>query len=333
MRTFFLALCTTFSFLFLPAVYGVADVPRAISGIVPHLVRIETIGGHERVGTELANEGTSTGVLLNQEGYVITGAFNFLHDPTSILLVFSDGTKKVARKIATDRLRMLTLLKANDFVGNNILGNEIPPLIMRSKESIRVGERCIAVGVVLSPTGPNVTLGIISGRNRIWGKAIQTDAAIGPNNYGGLLIDFEGRVLGIPVPLSMMAQDVIAGAELYDAGVGMAIPWEDMLALLPKLKEGNDLSPGSVGFGFRDNQTFIGEPVIATVQPDSPAGRAGLRVGDRIMSIDTIPMPTALAVTKNLRQRYAGETLTIIFQRDGAEQTLSLTTVAARASR
>jgi S1-C subfamily serine protease len=223
---------------------------------------------------------------------------------------------------------MFTLLKANDFSGNNIWGRELPPLPMRSKESIRIGERCIAVGVVLSPTGPNVTLGIISGKNRIWDKAIQTDAAIGPNNYGGLLIDFEGNVLGIPVPLSMMSQDVIAGAELYDAGVGMAIPWEDMLVLFPKLREGNDLLPGSVGFGFRDNQTFIGEPVIATVQPDSPAARAGLIVGDRIVSIDDIPMPTALAVTKNLRQRHAGETLTIVFRRDGAEQTVSLMTVA-----
>jgi len=325
MRTFLIALCAVFSFLFLPTIYVVADVPSAISGVVPHLVRIETIGGHERVGSELANEGTSTGILLNQEGYVITGAFNFLHDPTSILLVFSDGTKKVAQKIATDRLRMLTLLKANDFSGN-----ELPPLPMRSKESLRIGERCIAVGTVLSPVEPNVTLGIISGKNRIWGKAIQTDAAIGPNNYGGLLIDFEGNVLGIPVPLSMMSQDVMAGAELYDAGVGMAIPWEDMLTLLPKLKEGNDLSPGSVGFGFRDNQTFIGEPVIATVQPDSAAERGGLRVGDRIVRIDDTPMPTALAVTKNLRQRYAGETLTIVFQREGAEQTISLTTTPIR---
>jgi len=286
------------------------------------LVRIETIGGHEKIGREFANEGTSTGVLLDKEGHVITGAFNFLHDPTSILLVFPDGTKKVAQKIATDRLRMLTLLKANDYTGN-----EMPPLSMRSKESIRVGERCIAVGAVLNPTGPNVAFGIISGKDRIWGKAIQTDAAIGPNNYGGLLIDVEGKVLGIPVPLSMMSHNVAAGAEMYDGGVGMAIPWEDAMALLPKLKEGKDLTPGSVGFGFKDNQTFTGEPVIAIVQPDSPADKAGLKVGDRIMKMDDIPMPTALEVTKNLRLRYADEEMTIVIKRDDTEQTVTLTTV------
>lgn len=298
-----------------------AEVSHVVNAVVPYLVRIETIGGYEKVSGEWANEGTSTGVLIDQEGHVITGAFNFLHDPTAILLIFSDGTKRVSQKIATDRLRMLTLLKVDNFTGN---GAESIP--MRRTDSIRIGERCLAVGVVLNPAEPNIAQGIISGKNRIWGKAIQTDAAVGPNNYGGLLVDGSGNVLGIPVPLSMMSQNVAAGAEMYDAGIGMAIPWEDVQVLLPKLKEGNDLLPGSVGFGFKDNQTFVGESVIATVQPDSPAAKAGLKVGDRIVRIDDIPMPTALEVTKNLQLRYAGETLTIVFLRENVEQTISLTT-------
>ena len=320
MRILCIFICI-FCFLLFPAICAAADIPGVINGVVPYLVRIETIGGHEKVGSEFANEGTSTGVLLDNEGYVLTGAFNFLHDPTSILLVFSDGTKKVAKKIATDRLRMLTLLKANDFAGNEML-----PLPVRNKESIRIGERCIAVGAVLNPAEPNVALGIVSGKNRIWGKAIQTDAAIGPNNYGGLLIDAEGKVLGIPVPLSMMSQNVAAGAEMYDAGVGLAIPWEDTMALLPKLKEGKDLSPGSVGLAFKENQTFIGEPVIAAIQPDSVASGAGLQVGDKIVRIDDAPMHSAMDVTKNLRSRYADETMTILILRNGAEQTVTLTT-------
>ena len=318
MRAFFTFFCCTF--LLLLTVGAAAEVPRAVNAVAPYLVRIETIGGHEKVGSEFANEGTSTGVLLDQEGYVITGTFNFLHDPTAILLVFPDGTKKVANKVANDRLRMLTLLKANDFTGD-----EIKPLPMRSKESLRIGERCIAVGTVLNPSEPNVALGIISGKDRIWGKAIQTDAAIGPNNYGGLLIDIEGKALGIPVPLSMMSNSAAAGAEMYDAGVGMAIPWEDAMAMVPKLKEGKDLLPGAAGWGFKDNQTFIGEPVLAEVAPNSPAGRGGLRTGDRIVKIDDVPMPSALDVTKNIFLRYAGETFSVVFLRDGAEQTLSLT--------
>ena len=328
----------TLFFLFLTSLSATADVSPAVQAIAPYLVRIETIGGHERVNTAsdrreraeilLANDGTTTGILLDQEGYVITAAFNFLHDPASILLIFPDGTKKVAHKIATDRLRMLTLLKAYDF-----RANDIAPLPFRSKASLRIGERCIAVGSVFAgrrerdetlPREANVALGIISGKDRIWGKALQTDAAIGPNNYGGLLIDRDGNALGIPVPLSMTEQNIIAGADMYDAGVGLAIPWEDMLAVLPKLKEGKDLLPGTFGFGFRDNQTFVGEPVISRVRPGSPAANSGLQPGDRIISIDGISMPTALAVTKYLRQRYADETLLVTFLRDEVEQTVSL---------
>ena len=320
-------LVLTFTFLFLPTIDASEEVSNAVSTIAPYLVRIETIGGHEKVGNEFANEGTSTGILLDREGYVLTGAFNFLHDPASILLLFPDGTKNAATIIATDQLRMLTLLKANGFIGNDI------SLPMRSKASIRIGERCVAVGAVLNSSEPNVALGIISGKDRIWGKAIQTDAAIGPNNYGGPLVDLAGNMLGILVPLSMMSDNVIAGAEMYDAGVGMAIPWEDATAILPKLKEGNDLMPGSVGIGFKDNQTFIGEPVIAGVLPHSPAEEAGLQIGDRIVKIDGVPMTTALDVTKKLRLRYAGETLTIAFMREGGEQIVSLTAVKREAKK
>ena len=315
----FIIIVTGCLFSVLMVTDAAAETFDAVKTAIPYLVRIETIGGHEKVGSEFANEGTSTGVLLDQDGYVLTSAFNFLHDPTAILTIFPDGTKKVAKKIATDRLRMLTLLKVNDFTGNVVM-----PLPMRSKTSIRIGERCIAVGTVFSP-GPNIALGIVSGKDRIWGKAIQTDAAIGPNNYGGLLIDQEGNVLGMPVPLSMLSNNLTAGADMYDAGVGMAIPWEDAMALLPKLKQGNDLLPGSVGGSFKSNQTFIGEPIIAAVQPDSSAAKAGLKVGDQIVKIDDIPMSTALDVTKNLKLRYAGETLAIVFLRDGVEHSSSLT--------
>ena len=320
MRVLVISMCS----LFLTTMDAIAEVPDAVKTITPYLIRVETIGGHEKVGNEFANEGTSTGILLDEEGYVMTAAFNFLHDPAAILLTLPDGTKRVAKKTATDHLRMLTLLKTHDFIGN-----ATAPLPMRSTASLRIGERCIAVGRVFS-TEPNLALGIISGKDRIWGKAIQTDAAIGPNNYGGLLIDLEGKALGIPVPLSLLSENVAAGAEMYDAGIGMVIPWEDVLALLPRLKEGKDLLPGTLGFGFRDNQTFIGEPVIAAIQPGSPAEKGGLKTGDRIVKIDDVPMSSAVNVTKHINVRYAGETLTIVLLRDGAEQSISLTATPPR---
>lgn len=299
-------------------------IQKAVETVSPRLVRIDTIGGHEKVGKEFANEGTSTGILLDRDGHVLTSAFNFLHDPTSILLRFSNGTKKVARKIATDSNRMMTLLKVEDLNADFI--PEKPDF--RSKDSVRPGERCLVLGVALAQDEPNLAHGIISGKDRIWGKAIQTDAAVGPNNYGGPLIDLDGKLIGIAVPLSMMSNELSAGTETYDAGVGMAVPMDDIMnVVLAKLKEGKDLEPGTLGFGFKDNRTFIGPAVLDLVLPDLPAVQAGLKPGDEIVSVDETPVASALELEKNLRPRYAGETVRLVYRRDDAEQSVSLTTV------
>jgi serine protease Do len=300
---------------------------QAVHSVVPFLVRIDTIGGREKTGDELVNEGAGSGFLLDRQGFVLTSAFHFLHEPTSILLQFSDGTKKIAQKVATDRNRMLTLLKVenlNDDFLNNLAAT--PPEI-RTKDSVSIGESCIAVGVALSRDEPNIALGIISGKNRIWGKAFQTDAAVSPNNYGGLLIDRQGKLLGILVPLSMTSDELAAGAEMYDAGVGMAIPFEDIHkeTILAKLKNGNDLEQGFTGIQFKENRIFIGEAIIDQVQPDSPAAQAGIRTGDRITAIDGNPVESALQVTVNLRTRYDGETVTFRLLREGREKNVSFT--------
>src|SRR5262249_59547133 len=76
----------------------------------------------------------------------------------------------------------------------------------------------------------SVSYGIISALGRVWGKAIQTDAKISPINYGGPLVDVTGRVQGILIPASPRGEDVTAGFEWYDSGIGFAIPMGDVMA-------------------------------------------------------------------------------------------------------
>ncbi len=323
---------TTIRFFFLAIIFsvtssGFGDDGDAVRNIVsktsPWMVRIDTIGGLEKVAGEFANEGTGSGLLLDRDGYVITSAFHFLHDPASILLRFADGSKKVAKKCATDTNRMLTLLKVDGFDGSFLP----EPLPVTTKESVKVGDRVVGVGVALSATEPNIATGIISGMNRIWGKAIQTDVAVGPNNYGGPLFDMQGRLLGILAPLSMTSTAVTAGADMYDAGIGFAVPMEDIAKILPLLKEGKDLAPGVVGIGFKENRTFIGDAVIDTIQPDSPVAGAGLKEGDKIIAIDGKPIGSALELSMNLRARYVDEEIRLTYQRDGVEETVTLKTI------
>ena len=85
---------------------------------------------------------------------------------------------------------------------------------MVPKRDIVEGQWSIALGRTLDAKraqSPSISVGIISATGRIWGKALQTDAKISPINYGGPLIDIEGRVQGILVPASPQGEDVTAG--------------------------------------------------------------------------------------------------------------------------
>ncbi|MDR2169603.1 MAG: S1C family serine protease [Planctomycetaceae bacterium] len=301
------------------------SLQNIINKISLWLVRIDTIGGFEKVGNEFANDGTSTGFLLDKEGYILTSAFNFLHEPTSILIRFHNGTKKVARRIAVDHNRMLTLLKV-DGLDANFLPPEKPEF--RKLNDIKIAEPVVVIAVALAANEPNITRGIISGKNRIWKKAIQTDAAIGPNNYGGVIVGFDGKVFAIAAPLSMTSNELAAGSDTYDAGVGLAIPFEDINKnILDKLKKGKDLHPAFIGTAFKENQIFVGEPVLNAVMPKSPAEKAGLKKDDKIIKINNDKIETALEYEMNIKSRYAGEILELTYLRNGKENKVSIETI------
>lgn len=295
-------------------------VRDAVDRVSPRLVRIDTIGGFDSVSSagqkELANEGATTGLLLDSQGHIITSSFNFLHDPSSILVRLPDKTLKVAKKVANDSNRMLTLLKID--VKDKPL--ELEPLDGAIQKKVRVGQYAVAVGWAFSVDEPNVSLGVISGEHRIWGKAMQTDAKVSPNNYGGPLLDIQGRILGILVPLSATSDAVAGGAEMYDAGVGLAIPIADVLQSYERLKSGQDLTPGHLGLGFSELGLFTGPAILDSVVANGPAAKAGIQKGDRIVKINDTPIDTAMQATIQIRTRYAGDTIRLNLQRPGEDK-------------
>ena len=145
---------------------------------------------------------------------------------------------------------------------------------------------------------PNISVGIVSGLNRIWGKAIQTDAKISPSNYGGPLVDIQGRVLGVLVPLSPDSTDNVAGVEWYDSGIGFAITLSHVNSVLPRLTQGQDLKPGILGVNLNSRDIYTQPPVIAGCRPNSPAYKAGFKAADRIIEIDGRPIERAGSVAQ-----------------------------------
>ena len=83
----------------------------AVDRVAPSVVRIETVGGLERVSKVLFGTGPTTGLVVDPDGYIVSSAFNFVNKPASILVRLPDGTRKPAKLVATDHNRMLVLLK------------------------------------------------------------------------------------------------------------------------------------------------------------------------------------------------------------------------------
>ena len=86
-------------------------IRAAVARVAPAVVRLETFGGLERVGRTLVGDGPTTGVIVSPEGWVISSAFNFAKQPTSILVTLPDGQRAPAEIVARDLSRMLVLLK------------------------------------------------------------------------------------------------------------------------------------------------------------------------------------------------------------------------------
>jgi serine protease Do len=193
---------------------------------------------------------------------------------------------------------------------------------------LRVGQWTIAVGRTFEGDRPNMAVGILSAINRVWGKAIQTDAAVSPNNYGGPLVDIRGRVLGVLVPLSPDAADEMAGVEWYDSGIGFAIPIEQIQKVLPRLKKGEDLYPGRAGFSLKDPNVYTGEPIIGVCVPKSPALAAGIKPNDKIIEIDGRKIVRSADVKEALGRHYAGDKVPMVVLRDKAPVPCEVTLVA-----
>ncbi len=277
----------------------------AVERVAPSVVRIETVGGLERIGKMLVGTAPTTGLVVAADGYIVSSAFNFVQKPDSILITLPGGKRQAARLVATDHSRMLVLLKVE--TEEPLVVPEFVP-----EEAIHVGQWALAVGRTFEADRPNVSVGIVSAVGRIWGKAIQTDAKISPNNYGGPLVDISGRVLGVLVPMSPQGSEEVAGVEWYDSGIGFAVPLASVMRVLAKLEGGHDLYPGLLGIAFKEHDLYSVPPVIAAARATAPAFKAGFRAGDKIIEVDGQPVGRQAELKHLLGPHYAGESVRIV---------------------
>jgi serine protease Do len=286
-----------------------AAFKQAAAVVDPSIVRIETVGGLDRIGQMLTSSAPTTGVVVSADGEIISSAFNFISKPASILVQFRDGRRYPARLIATDRVRMLTLLKID--------APDLQPIKSAEPETVRVGQWALALGRTYDLKISSVSVGVVSALNRVWGKAIQTDAKVSPVNYGGPLINVSGQAMGVLVPLSPNANGETAGVEWYDSGIGFAVPMNDVTTSAERLRAGEDLKRGYLGVTLRGRDLYANDVIIDRVRYDSPAEKAGFKPGDKIVEVNGQPVVRQAQVQHILGNRYAGDEVKVAVRRGG----------------
>ncbi len=298
----------------------------AAKSVANSVVQIRTVGGLDRVGKTLLSKGPTTGLIVSKEGYIVSSAFNFVGQPSSILVRLPSGKQLAAKLVARDKNLMLVLLKVST-------EQTLPVPTAAPRSQIRVGQWAIALGRTFQAEQVGVSVGIVSALHRMYGRVLQTDANISVANYGGPLVDISGRVLGVLVPMSPKSAggrevSELAGAEYYDSGIGFAVPLEQVLDNIERWKQGEDLLPGKLGIGLSQGNAHQTSPKITTVWRKSPAAGAGWQAGDVIVAINGDSISTQSDLRFQLKPRYAGDSLKVTLKRGGEEIETSVTLVS-----
>jgi len=265
----------------------------------------------------------ASGVIIDENGYLVTNYHVFQDEPTEIRVQFSDGRIAEPEIVGFDAETDLALLRVDL--------SELQPIRIARSEDLRIGDVVLAIG---NPYGlsTSVTQGIVSatGRNLYqlvtFANFIQTDAAINAGNSGGALVNSLGELVGINA--AVLAQDT--GTE----GIGFAIPVDLVRGVVEQIKLHGRVIRGYMGLlpddltdaeriahGI-DNGTGI---VLMEVYAGGPAAAAGLLEGDIIIGINDEPVYSrrqALLISANTAP---GDEVEVVGIRDGQRFDLTVT--------
>lgn len=299
----------------------------AAAKVQPSLVRIEGFGGLAAGvaggGYQAPGEGPTTGLVLSSDGYIVTSTFNFIRKPPVITVVLSSGERRIAKLLGRDETRRICLLKVDGV-------SDLPVPEFTPRSELKVGQWAVAIGVGFGGAQPALSTGIISATSRISTKAVQTDANTSPANYGGPLVDLDGRVIGICVPLSPQAKSDAAGSEWYDSGIGFAVSLEGQEKIFERLKAGETLKAGFLGVqvepaGKPAEGQFESGVVIKEIVPDSPAAKAGLEKGDKLISLGGAEIADPTHLISLVGRHLSGDKVEVVLKRGDETKTVEAT--------
>jgi serine protease Do len=303
-----------------PRVTPVVDVVRqvgpAVVNIYQEVVSEEPLPWpynrmfpQRRLSTSLGS-----GVIIDADGFILTNA-HVIQPGGEIQVQLSDGTSQLASLVNLDATNDVALLKIHPQV-------DLPVAELGTSSDVMVGETVLAIGNPLG-NASSVTTGIVSsvfrdvrlpdGAGERFRDFIQLDAPINPGNSGGPLLNIRGDVIGINWAIAKEAE-----------GIGFAIPIDRVRQSLVDTLLNPQLHKNVVT-GMELSSDARGRDVsVAMVNPDSPASRAGLEPGDRVVSVGGAAVDWVFDVAKAFYQADPGDDVAIVVDRGGEQVPTSL---------
>ena len=260
------------------------------------------------------SQALGSGFFISADGFLVTNN-HVIEAADEISVILQDGSEFDAELIGRDEKTDLAVLKIER-------DDPLPFVPWGDSDIARVGEWVVAIGNPFG-LGGSVTAGIISARQRDinsgpYDDYIQTDASINKGNSGGPLFNLQGEVIGINTAIFSPSGGSI--------GIGFAVPSAIATRVVDQLKEFGRTRRGWLGVSIQTVTEDIAEglgmetpagALVATLSPDGPAEKAGIRQGDVILRFDNQDVETMRRLPRIVAQTKIGKDVPVEVWRDG----------------
>ncbi|MBN2508483.1 MAG: trypsin-like peptidase domain-containing protein [Verrucomicrobia bacterium] len=253
-----------------------------------------------------------SGVIIDEEGFVLTN-FHVVNRASRIWVRLADGREFECEKVSGTSASDVALLKINAPATEKFTA-----IGFAADDDLLLGETVLALGNPFG-LGGSVSRGILSSKSRRppaenepldvldW---LQTDAAINPGNSGGPLVNLRGELMGINVAIYREGQ-----------GIGFAVPVKRIAQAIADIYSPEVLKRLWFGARLRPGVQPLS---VVSLEPDSPADQAGLRVGDQVVAVDGKPPRSFIGLIQRLIEAGDRHPVTLQVRREGEPRRLTL---------